>query len=274
MYETLNFIWDGSSLLVKDNGGYEKRNESTIKLFKEGLKIYLKHKKIPFKLNISTSDKIIPGYYSFSNNENKNLIPDYVFDKWEAVHIFNYDKKADEILEASKRKILSDKIFWIGNTNTHFTRKILINNFNNNKKVLFLDSGDWKKSDKTDIDGSLITCGPYISLEDHANYKYLLDIRGNGYSGRFKLLMFLGRPIFYVERSDNEYFFYDDLKPFVHYIPVKSDLSDLEEKIEWAETNEKDCKNISKTAQEYAINNLKTKNAIQYFSKILLSLGI
>lgn len=32
--------------------------------------------------------------------------------------------------------------------------------------------------------------------------------------------------------------YYDILKPWVHYVPVKRDLSDLVEKIEWLKEND------------------------------------
>ena len=43
-----------------------------------------------------------------------------------------------------------------------------------------------------------------------------------------------------VFKQDSIYYehFYSDLKPFVHYIPIKYDLSDLVEKINWAINND------------------------------------
>ena len=43
-----------------------------------------------------------------------------------------------------------------------------------------------------------------------------------------------------ILKQDSPYYehFYKDLKPYEHYIPVKRDLSDLEEKIIWAREND------------------------------------
>jgi hypothetical protein len=38
--------------------------------------------------------------------------------------------------------------------------------------------------------------------------------------------------------------FYHFLKPYEHYIPVRYDLIDLEEKFEWMEKNPEECKRI------------------------------
>ena len=59
------------------------------------------------------------------------------------------------------------------------------------------------------------------------------------------------------------------MKPFVHYIPVKNDLSDFYEKFEWAKNNEHECTKIGKNAQDFAANNLRRSNAIQRYVDIL-----
>lgn len=65
-------------------------------------------------------------------------------------------------------------------------------------------------------------------------------------------------------------FYNDDLKPFVHYIPVKADLSDLQEKYDWAEANPEKAKEIAANALEYAKTHLTREAAIQHYSKIIL----
>ena len=70
----------------------------------------------------------------------------------------------------------------------------------------------------------------YISLPQLTKYKYLIDIGGNGYSGRLKYLLYSNRPLLIVDRDSIEYF-YNDLIPYIHYIPIKIDLSDLLEQV-------------------------------------------
>jgi spore maturation protein CgeB len=60
-----------------------------------------------------------------------------------------------------------------------------------------------------------------------------------------------------------------DLKPYVHYIPVKADLSDLEEQYQWAEEHPQEAKQIAANALEYAQKNLTSKVAILKYSEIL-----
>jgi hypothetical protein len=68
----------------------------------------------------------------------------------------------------------------------------------------------------------------FISLMDHCNYKFLMDIQGQGYSARVKYLLATGRPIFLVPRQWTEHW-HRLLIPWKHFIPVKEDFSDLRE---------------------------------------------
>ena len=51
-----------------------------------------------------------------------------------------------------------------------------------------------------------------------------------------------------VFKQDSSYYehFYNELEPWVHYIPLKSDLSDVIEKIEWARSHDEEVWYIHK----------------------------
>mmetsp|Transcript_15314 Transcript_15314/g.30345 ORF Transcript_15314/g.30345 Transcript_15314/m.30345 type:complete len:87 (+) Transcript_15314:1-261(+) len=46
----------------------------------------------------------------------------------------------------------------------------------------------------------------------------------------------------------------DLLVPFVHYVPVNDDLSDLVDMVEWARENDEKCRWISDQATKYVEN--------------------
>jgi hypothetical protein len=46
-------------------------------------------------------------------------------------------------------------------------------------------------------------------------------------------------------------FFHHEILPWVHYVPIKTDLSDLKEKYDWAESHPEEAQTISKAATEY-----------------------
>ena len=108
-------------------------------------------------------------------------------------------------------------------------------------------------------------------------YKYQLNIDGTVAAYRFPYLLAGGSVVFkqveiyYINLSvhfmrhqicftnnihsillvqDSPYYehFYSDIKPDVHYIPIKADLSDLIEKIQWAKTHDAEVKQIGLNA--------------------------
>ncbi|KAJ7651125.1 glycosyl transferase family 90-domain-containing protein [Roridomyces roridus] len=63
------------------------------------------------------------------------------------------------------------------------------------------------------------------STREAGNYKYVIDIDGNGWSGRFKRLLTSNSLVFKTTLYPEWYS--DRIVPWVHYIPVQLDLSDL-----------------------------------------------
>ncbi|KAJ7750737.1 glycosyl transferase family 90-domain-containing protein [Mycena maculata] len=89
--------------------------------------------------------------------------------------------------------------------------------------------------------------GPGDAREAAFNYKYLLDVDGNTFSGRFLGLLRTGSLVF-KSTVFNEYF-NDWLKPYEHYIPVLPDLSDLLERIAWAEAHPEEARLIQENGK-------------------------
>jgi len=83
-------------------------------------------------------------------------------------------------------------------------------------------------------------------------YKYLIDIDGevNAWSGFFWKLY--SKSVVFKVESHYEQWYYDKILPWVHYIPVKGDLSDLCECYEWALRNDDECRLIAENGKEFA----------------------
>lgn len=75
--------------------------------------------------------------------------------------------------------------------------------------------------DQDQSDGSHIFEHLFFSF-----FRYLFNFRGVAASFRFKHLFLCGSLVFHVGDEWQE-FFYPQLKPWVHYIPVRQDLSDV-----------------------------------------------
>jgi Glycosyl transferase family 90 len=75
-----------------------------------------------------------------------------------------------------------------------------------------------------------------MEMDDFQLYRGILDMDGNSWSSRFGRLLCYNSVVLKVEPSWVDYFHFKEsgdgepkLQPWVHYIPVKADLSDLVE---------------------------------------------
>nr|XP_005994557.2 PREDICTED: KDEL motif-containing protein 1 [Latimeria chalumnae] len=79
----------------------------------------------------------------------------------------------------------------------------------------------------------------HVSFFDFFKYKYQVSIDGTVAAYRLPYLL-AGDSV--VLKQDSSYYehFYNELQPWVHYIPFKRDLSDLLEKIKWAKEHDEE----------------------------------
>ncbi|SCV72165.1 BQ2448_4859 [Microbotryum intermedium] len=66
---------------------------------------------------------------------------------------------------------------------------------------------------------------PTIGIEESNTYKYLMDVDGNGWSGRFHRLMSTRSVV--LKATAFPEWYHERIEPWVHYVPVKLDYSDL-----------------------------------------------
>ncbi|KAF7330127.1 CAP10 domain-containing protein [Mycena sanguinolenta] len=104
--------------------------------------------------------------------------------------------------------------------------------------------------------------------EDVYKFKYLVDVDGNSFSGRYLGLLRSGSLVF-KSTIFTEYF-NDWLRPFEHYIPILPDLSDLAEKIEWARAHDEEAHAIQQAGQVFAQRVLTDSQNDCYFSAVML----
>lgn len=93
---------------------------------------------------------------------------------------------------------------------------------------------------------------PRCSLEEHFKYKYILIVDGNCIASNHQWVFGSGSVPIMVTHPDNRYWFQKYLKPMVHYVPIKYDLSDLKEKIDWLVTHDEVSKQIAENALAFS----------------------
>lgn len=93
--------------------------------------------------------------------------------------------------------------------------------------------------------------GEYIDLKQSAKYKYHIDLAGGGgttWTGTMQKLALPGLLFHHVTPTKD--YIHDYMEPWVHYIPVASDLRDLKTKFDWAESHPDESKNIADRGTE------------------------
>lgn len=95
---------------------------------------------------------------------------------------------------------------------------------------------------------------PYASAIEQLNYKYLIDIDGHSstWTGLF-LRLLTGSVVLKVNsRRGFRQWFHNRLIPWENYVPIKSDLSDLEETILYLKNNDELAKSIGEAGCQLA----------------------
>ncbi|KAF7365338.1 CAP10 domain-containing protein [Mycena venus] len=110
--------------------------------------------------------------------------------------------------------------------------------------------------------------GPQSPKEEVYKYKYLLDIDGNTFSGRYLGLLKSGSLVFKSTVFDE--YFNDWIRPYEHYIPVLPDLSDVVEKVEWAIAHEEEARRIQEAGKLFTERVMTDSQNDCYFAMVLL----
>ncbi|XP_075448459.1 protein O-glucosyltransferase 3 isoform X3 [Ascaphus truei] len=108
---------------------------------------------------------------------------------------------------------------------------------------------------------------PLIGFFDFFKYKYQVNMDGTVAAYRFPYLM-LGDSLVLKQASPYYEHFYTALKPWKHYIPIKRNLSDLIERIQWAKENDDEARTIAKEGQVLARELLQPHRLYCYYYKV------
>ncbi len=106
--------------------------------------------------------------------------------------------------------------------------------------------------------------GNSATIEEHLAYKYQITVDGNVATWERFYWQLFSNSVIFKQNSDDIEFYYDELKPWIHYIPVNNDMSDLVEKIFFAQSANNMCQEISQNANKFANDHLKREDLIAY----------
>lgn len=112
--------------------------------------------------------------------------------------------------------------------------------------------------------------GDWISYQELFTYKYQILIHGNAASYGRSGWRFFSNSLVFKPESPWTQWYYEELLPYVHYIPVEANLEDLVEKILWAKENDSLAKEIAANAREFALTKLKVSDHLTYLYFLLV----
>ncbi|OTB08596.1 glycosyltransferase family 90 protein [Hypoxylon sp. CI-4A] len=219
----------------------------------------------------------------------------------------SYDE-AKDMLWANKE----DKLYWRGSTTGGFSRnggwrrqhrqrfvqkinaadnaKILVNQGSNGEQVWetkVVPRGDFKdiidvyfsgvgQCDPGDCDAQkeFFTIKGHAEQQDAWNYKYLLDIDGNAFSGRFYAFL-KSRSLVYKWAIFREWHL-EWLKPWAHYIPLSLQGDDWLEAVRFfgdGSLGKKEAERLANQQRDWANKVLRHEDMEVWFFRLLLEYG-
>lgn len=102
--------------------------------------------------------------------------------------------------------------------------------------------------------GGRLSEGPRKGRLDHheqMSYRYILSVEGNDVATNTKWIMGSNSVCLMPDPSFETWFMEGLLKPYIHYVPVAKDFSDLDQQIAWCEDNPNEARQIVANANAY-----------------------
>lgn len=213
----------------------------------------------PCFLRCDAKDCYYPSLSWCTNETNYDgVIPDHAFYGWPEIEIPIFEEFRLSIKSVGLP--VTNLMGWRGVS--HSIGRDLLLDFNNNFPEIY---------DCKQVHAHNSTIKKHLS-EQAAQWRYLIDIEGanGGYSGRVKMLLSMPRVLFLVDRELKEYF-YRWLRPWIHYVPVKHDLSDLQNNLDLIKKNPELESRIIAAAQDFGDRYLSREFGIKILRDQLLA---
>jgi len=161
-----------------------------------------------------------------------------------------------------------------------------VTNYNVRDKKLFGEPMKFTRNTRVGV-----TKAPFVEMYKQGTYKYILYIEGHCAANRYSFLMSLGSVILKVESTckASEMWFFPLLKAYqgsldnnievergVHgadHVPIKADLSNLREQIEWCRQNDDKCQIIVENARNKYQRCLSKDSILDYLQLTMVRIA-
>lgn len=271
----VQFVIGPSFLKVTTQSIWECRNAGLLKIMTRAFEILQEREclKEKWTVRINTADgpSIDPppldtkNYLEFdtsteSTDESK-VFPDYVFGNWWHIGLKNFDDFTKDIVANSSRDNISDnRLFWMGAVQGVPQRYKFLKLCKFKPNIFCGEEMYWTDYGRTPT--------KFVPVKDKCRYKYLIDLTGQGVSGRLKLLPFCGRPLFIADRRLWAWSDILILKQKLH-IQVSESLHDIFHALHWVESNQDKAIENSNKLLDFCVENLTFSKAARRAADML-----
>lgn len=181
-------------------------------------------------LQINSYPSLIKARPIEKGNENSIL---YLFNKRRHFYFVN-----DTINFQDKKNML----VWRGAAHNP-TRQLLLKKYFNNSVMDVGEVGNFMNEDGYQK--------PKMSIQEQLKYKYIFCPEGNDVATSLKWILSSNSVCIMPKPTRESWFLENELEPNIHYVEVRSDLNDLEEKMNWINQQPKLANEIIMNAHEH-----------------------
>jgi hypothetical protein len=184
--------------------------------------------------------------------------------------------QVDQLWDVIPWSTKKDTIIWRGSTagtrsSTGGPRKQVVEHYFDDKNGKDIDVGFSYTLEGHDHLKKYIR--PELSVRQLLSYKYLLSLEGWGLASGLKWMLYSNSVVFMAAPTKVSWAMEDKLVPYVHYIPLKPDYSDLRQQLEWARNHDEECQTISRQARSYMEHLVTSPEAQSNTLRILKDMG-
>jgi len=210
---------------------------------------------------------------------NTTLFPNFNFNHWLEAKIGNYEDVYNQLIqnkiEWDNKK---DIVFWSG-ANTNIIRKKVNEGYIKHLSKRNIENNEFQEYIINLINRNNLNM-KYYTIDEHSEFKYLLNMNGYSYAGRFNYLFLSGSCVIVLKNQDKnqdwEEFFYKDFIAGEDYIEILYNDNDLDtniiDRINDAIKNS-NGKEIAERCFKKAVKVFKMNNIYEYINTSLTELS-
>lgn len=108
----------------------------------------------------------------------------------------------------------------------------------------------------------------FATNREKSGHKYILNL--DGHSRAYRLSGELGYgSVVLLQESPYRLWFERLLQPYVHFVPIQADLSDLLDRVQWCRAHDEECRRIAQNALELYQQHLGRDGVLDHMQKVI-----